>query len=109
MDTHLKDYKLGDLRIELTAQEADGCQMLLTAKSRNNKVLWRTYITNEYGLPKTFQSIAEALADVDSRMKALAWIIRRQSKSYILHPARSALKYLGSSVTETVTLKAYLS
>ena len=72
MDTHLKDYKLGDLRIELTAQEADGCQMLLTAKSRNNKVLWRTYITNEYGLPKTFQSIAEALADVDSRMKALA-------------------------------------
>jgi hypothetical protein len=68
----LKDYKFGNVRIELTVERRNGCQMLLTARSRDNHVLWRTYLTDEYGHTKTYQSVSEALQDVDTRMKALA-------------------------------------
>jgi hypothetical protein len=71
MHTHIKDYKVGHLRIELTAQEADGCQLMLTARSVHNKILWRTYLANEYGVPKTYTSVQEAVEDADIRMKAL--------------------------------------
>lgn len=72
MDIHLKDYSFGNLRIELTVQNNDGCKMILTAKTSNNEILWKTYMTDEFGKAKVYPSLNEALEDADMRMKSLA-------------------------------------
>jgi hypothetical protein len=72
MDIQLKDYKFGKLRIESTVQQNDGCKMILTAKSSDNSILWKTFLTDEFGNTKIYCSVDDALQDVESRMKALA-------------------------------------
>ena len=72
MDIHLKEYKVGNIRIELTVQGKDGCKMVLTAKDRNNEILWKTYVTDDFGRTKIYPSVEEALEDADARMKSLS-------------------------------------
>lgn len=72
MDLHLKEYKVGNIRIELTVLEKDGCKMVLTAKDKNNEILWKTYVTDDFGRTKIYTSVEDALEDADARMKSLS-------------------------------------
>lgn len=72
MEIHLKEYKVGNIRIELAVQEKDGCKMVLTAKDSNNEILWRTFVTDGVGKAKIYSSVREALEDADARMKLLS-------------------------------------
>jgi hypothetical protein len=72
MDIHLKDYTFDKMRIELTVQNTEGCKMILTAKTFTNEILWKTYMTDEFGKAKVYPSLDEALQDADIRMKSLA-------------------------------------
>lgn len=69
MDIFLKEVRVGQISIELSIQETEGCTVIFTVKNVNNEILWKTHLLGEDGKPKVYRSVDEAFLDAQFRLK----------------------------------------
>ena len=69
MDIFLKEFQVGQIRIELSVQEEGECKVMFTAKDADNEILWKTPIMDSEGNVKVYPTVEEAFADAQKRLK----------------------------------------
>lgn len=69
MEIFNKEVQSGPLRIELSVREAAGCSVICTAKDKDNRVVWRTPLTDAEGQTLIYETLKEAIADAVEKLR----------------------------------------
>jgi hypothetical protein len=69
MEIFSKEVQSGSLRIELSVREGAGCSVICTAKDEENRIVWRTPLTDAEGHVLIYQTLKEAIQDAAEKLK----------------------------------------
>jgi hypothetical protein len=67
-----KEVLIGNLTIEFSVIEKDGCRVTFTAKDDEHRRIWRTELTDEDGSVKIYSSVQEAINDANRKLKSIS-------------------------------------
>jgi hypothetical protein len=67
-----KEVLIGNLTIEFSVIEKDGCRVTFTAKDDEHRRIWRTELTDEDGSVKIYPSVQEAINDANRKLKSIS-------------------------------------
>ncbi len=68
-----KEVRIGDLKIELSIVEKDGCRVTLTAKDIENRRIWRTELTDEEGHVNVYRNRQEAISEANKKLRSMLY------------------------------------
>jgi hypothetical protein len=67
-----KEVLIGNLTIEYSVIDKEGCRVTFTAKDEEHRRIWRTELTDEDGNVKVYPSMQDAINDANRKLKAIA-------------------------------------
>ncbi|HEY0653873.1 MAG TPA: hypothetical protein VGD65_12130 [Chryseosolibacter sp.] len=67
-----KEVQIGELTIEYSVIEKDGCRVTFTAKDDEHRRIWRTELTDANGNAKIYSSVQEAINDANRKLKNIS-------------------------------------
>lgn len=67
-----KEVLIGDLTIEYSVIEKEGCRVTFTAKDDEHRRIWRTELTDEDGNVKIYPTVQEAINDANRKIKSIS-------------------------------------
>jgi hypothetical protein len=70
MEYFVEELRVGNLRIELSIQQGQGCRcrVVFTAKDEDNRRIWRTPVMDENGEVKIYENQDEAISDARKKL-----------------------------------------
>jgi bacterioferritin (cytochrome b1) len=87
-----KEVLIGNLTIEYSVIEKDGCRVTFTAKDEEHRRIWRTELTDEDGHVKVYSSVQEAINDANRKLKSISVLKDSFSNSFSSPPKNSGRK-----------------
>jgi hypothetical protein len=63
MELFAEEYWVGNLKMDVSVQEGQGCRVIITARDDKNRRIWRTPLTDENGEIKIYSSHEEAILE----------------------------------------------
>ena len=67
-----KEVLIGNLTIEYSVIDKDGCRVTFTAKDDEHRRIWRTELTDEDGNVKVYSSVQDAINDANRKLKNIS-------------------------------------
>jgi hypothetical protein len=71
MEYFVEELRFGNLRIELSIQEGQGCRVIFTAKDKDNRRIWKTPIMDLNGKVKVYENQQDAIIDARKKLALL--------------------------------------
>jgi hypothetical protein len=66
-----KAVQIGNLTIEYSIIEKDGCRVTFTAKDVENRRIWRTELTDPNGNARIYSTAQEAIQEANQKLHAI--------------------------------------
>lgn len=67
-----KEVQIGQLTIEYSVIDKDGCRVTFTAKDDEHRRIWRTELTDSDGNAKVYPNVQEAIKDANRKLKSIS-------------------------------------
>ena len=67
-----KEVQIGQLTIEYSIVDKDGCRVTFTAKDDEHRRIWRTELTDADGNAKVYANAQEAINEANRKIKNIA-------------------------------------
>jgi hypothetical protein len=67
-----KEVQIGQLTIEYSIVDKDGCRVTFTAKDDEHRRIWRTELTDADGNAKVYANAQEAINEANKKIKNIA-------------------------------------
>ena len=67
-----KEVQIGQLTIEYSVIDKDGCRVTFTAKDDEHRRIWRTELTDSDGNAKVYSNVQEAVSDANRKLKSIS-------------------------------------
>jgi hypothetical protein len=67
-----KEVQIGELTIEYSVIEKDGCRVTFTAKDDEHRRIWRTELTDSNGNAKIYPNAQEAINDANRKLRNIS-------------------------------------
>lgn len=69
-----KEVQIGELTIEYSVIEKDGCRVTFTAKDDEHRRIWRTELTDSNGNAKIYPNVQEAINDANRKLRNISFL-----------------------------------
>jgi hypothetical protein len=78
-----KEVLIGNLTIEYSIIDKDGCRVTFTAKDDEHRRIWRTELTDQDGNVKVYPTVQDAILDANRKLKSISALKDSFSSSLI--------------------------